>query len=220
MQHVHHIVEGEGTEQRLPRFPVVGRGAHNDDRVGDVPADHRDDRLAVGFHIRPFPGAEKNKVILSTEILEKGLGDKVVFIGGGMAGCEEGIYAAKNQGKDVTIVEKTGDIASNAPFVHNLAIKIEFEKLPERLHVMTNSQVVEIRENGVVVENASGARSLVECDTMVMCVGTKPKAEEAESLHNLACYSRIVGDAKKSARMNEAVTDGYFAGYYVQEIED
>ena len=84
---------------------------------------------------------------------------------------------------------------------------------------MTNSQVVEIRENGVIVENDSGARSLVECDTVVMCVGTKSRTEEAESLHNLACYSRIVGDAKKAARMNEAVTDGYFAGYFVQEAE-
>ena len=78
---------------------------------------------------------------------------------------------------------------------------------------------IEGEKNGVIVENETGARSLVECDTVVMCVGMKPKAEEAESLHNLACYSRIVGDAKKAARMNEAVTDGYFAGYYVQEAE-
>jgi 2,4-dienoyl-CoA reductase-like NADH-dependent reductase (Old Yellow Enzyme family)/thioredoxin reductase len=173
--------------------------------------------IAIGAKpvVLDIPGADK--AILSTEIHEKGLGNKVVFIGGGMVGCEEGLSAAYD-GKDVTIVEMTDTIARGAPFVHYISILSEIEKL-DNMRILTQTECVAVNEKGAVVRGADGAENLIEADTVVMSVGMKALKDEAWSLCGVGGQSIIVGDCKKAARMNEAVTDGYFAGFSLQKLD-
>jgi len=176
--------------------------------------------IAIGAEpiVPNIPGVDNGKVILSTEIHEKGIGQKVVFIGGGMVGCEEGLSAAKYEGKDVTIVEMTDTIAKGAPFVHYISTLSEIEKLPN-LKVLTETKCVAINDQGVIVCGPDGKETLIEADSVVLSVGMKALTDEAWSLYGIGGQSVIVGDCKKPARMNEAVTDGYFAGYCLQKMD-
>ncbi|MCL2124829.1 MAG: NAD(P)/FAD-dependent oxidoreductase [Oscillospiraceae bacterium] len=174
--------------------------------------------IAIGSEpiIPDIPGVEK--AILATQIHEKGLGDRIVFIGGGLVGSEEGLEAAYN-GKDVTIIEKLETVAKSTPFVHYTAIISEMEKL-DNVHVLTNTECVAITDDGVLVRDADGKESLVEADSVVLAVGMKAKSDEAWGLYGFGGQSVLVGDCKKAARMNEAVTDGYFAGFYAQKLDE
>ena len=46
------------------------------------------------------------------------LGEKVVIIGGGLAGCEESLGLVWDHSKDVTIVEMRDTLAPDAPYIH------------------------------------------------------------------------------------------------------
>ena len=174
--------------------------------------------IAIGAEpvVPGIPGVDGANVIKATEIHSKGLGHKVVFIGGGMVGCEEGLSAAY-EGKDVTIVEMTDTVAKGAPFVHYISILSEMEKL-NNLQVLTEARCVSIDDKGVTVSEAGGERH-IEADTVVISAGMAAKSDEAWSLYGIGGQSMIVGDCRKPARMNEAVTDGYFAGFTVQKLD-
>jgi pyruvate/2-oxoglutarate dehydrogenase complex dihydrolipoamide dehydrogenase (E3) component len=79
---------------------------------------------------------------------------------------------------------------------------------------------VAITDKGVVVQGPDGKEELVEADTVVMAVGMHPLSDEAWSLYGIGCQSAIVGDCKKPARMNEAVLDGYYAGFSLQKLDE
>lgn len=176
--------------------------------------------IAIGAEpaVPEIPGANSPKVVLAPEIHEKELGQKVVFIGGGMVGCEEGIAAAKYGNKDVTIVEQTGTICRGAPYIHYLGIITELEQL-DNVRLLLKSTVTAITEKGVIVRAEDGSVQELEADSVVMCAGMRPKKDEAWRLLQAAQSAVIVGDAKKPARMNEAVTDGYFAGFNLQKLD-
>ena len=44
-------------------------------------------------------------------------GQRLTVIGGGLAGCEEGLHLAW-EGRDVTIVEMKDGLAKDAPYIH------------------------------------------------------------------------------------------------------
>jgi len=174
--------------------------------------------IAIGAEpvIPDIPGVEK--AILSTDVHKNDPGRKVVFIGGGLAGCEEGLSAAYD-GKDVTIVEMTDTIARGAPFVHYISVLSEFEKL-DNLRVLTQTTCVGITDKGALVKGPDGVETLIEADSVVLSAGMKARNAEAWELYGVGGQSIIVGDCKKAARMNEAVTEGYFAGFNLQKLDD
>ncbi|MCL1834759.1 MAG: FAD-dependent oxidoreductase [Oscillospiraceae bacterium] len=176
--------------------------------------------IAIGAApaVPDIPGIDRPNVILSSEIHTKGLGHKVVFIGGGLIGGEEGIDAAKYHGKDVTIIELTGEIAASATHLHRLTILSESEKLPN-LRVLTLTQCLSIDEGGVTVRDKDGKESYIEADTIVLSAGMKPLSEEAWKLYGIGGQTIITGDCAKPARMNEAVRYGWFAGFNLQKLE-
>ena len=67
--------------------------------------------IAIGGKpIKPdIPGVEKQNVVNAVDLHRDGvkIGDRVVVIGGGLVGCEEGLALAK-EGKNVTIIEDEG----------------------------------------------------------------------------------------------------------------
>ena len=176
--------------------------------------------IAIGAKpVRPdIPGIDNPKVVLATEIHERELGQNLVFIGGGMVGCEEGIFAAKYQGKNVTIVEMNDKYGKGAPFIHWLGMTIEMEKL-DNLNMMLESTVTEITDKGVRVKAANGTETEIPADSVIVGVGMESLTEQAWELYNASNNAVIVGDAQKPARMNEAVAAGYYAGFNIQRLD-
>ena len=80
------------------------------------------------------------------------------------------------------------------------------------------SGVTAVTEKGVKAVK-DGVEFEIEADTVVMCTGMKARSDEAWKLYEASANAMIVGDAKKPARMNEAVTDGYFAGLNLERFD-
>jgi NADPH-dependent 2,4-dienoyl-CoA reductase/sulfur reductase-like enzyme len=177
--------------------------------------------IAIGADpvIPDIPGADNPKVILSTEIHEKGLGKHVVFVGGGMAGCEEALNAANDPARSVAIVEMTDTLAKGAPYVHYISILSEMEKLGN-LTALIETECVAISDQGVLVREKGGKERLIEADTVVLSTGLRAKTAEAWDLYGIGGQSVLAGDCKKVARMNEAVMEGYFAGFHLQKLDE
>jgi 2,4-dienoyl-CoA reductase-like NADH-dependent reductase (Old Yellow Enzyme family)/thioredoxin reductase len=181
------------------------------------------DALIVAIGAKPYlpliPGLDDNRVIQAIDIHgpQTELGSKVIIIGGGLIGCEEGIDLAKARGKDVTVIEMTDKLADGAPYMHYLALVNEFEQLPN-LCFKLQERVTAIDAAGVHTMDVSGQPQCYEADSIVLAAGMTPLKEETEAYRTLAPQVYIVGDCHKVAQMNEAVLSGYFAGYNLQRL--
>lgn len=161
-----------------------------------------------------IPGVDLPHVIQVASLYEEGVvvGEKVVVVGGGIAGAEDGLVLA-TQGKDVSIIEIRDEIAKDTPVLHLKALMLEFAKHPDNLHTYTNSTVTKITKEGVYYLDQEGEEHFLPADTVVLAVGMKTKQEEVDKLRALKVDNFIViGDSKKPGKVLEAITSGYFAG--------
>lgn len=53
------------------------------------------------------------------------------------------------------------------------------------------------------------------CDSVVICVGYQPDNALAQALDAAGIKHTLIGDAVKPRRINDAVTEGFEAGYAI-----
>ena len=160
-----------------------------------------------------IPGAGQKNVIPITSLSEREqeIGEMVVVLGGGLAGCEGGLFLAQ-KGRHVTIVERDAQVAADAPVLHLKALMLEFAKLPDNLRVLTNCIGTEITEAGLHYFVKEGDQRFLPADTIVIAAGMKSPADEVESLRSGGLDFIVIGDCFKPGRLLEAIHSGYFAG--------
>lgn len=158
----------------------------------------------------PIPGLDRPIVHHITDLYRKHLsiGKKVVVIGGGLAGCEEGLGLAW-EGHDVTIVEMKDGLAKDAPYIHWRHL---LTKLNESAHSYCSARVLSVEENGVKIVDAEGTEQLLEADTVLVAAGMRGTSEHFDSWHDLADEVIVVGDCRKASKILEAMRTGYCAG--------
>lgn len=158
----------------------------------------------------PIPGLDRPIVHHITDLYRKHLsiGKKVVVIGGGLAGCEEGLGLAW-EGHDVTIVEMKDGLAKDAPYIHWRHL---LTKLNESVHSYCSARVLSVEENGVKIVDAEGTEHLLEADTVLVAAGMRGTSEHFDSWHDLADEVIVVGDCRKASKILEAMRTGYCAG--------
>jgi NADPH-dependent 2,4-dienoyl-CoA reductase/sulfur reductase-like enzyme len=177
------------------------------------------DTLIAAVGSRPArleaPGADDARVVQAVDMHTSGreAGSRVVIIGAGQVGVEEGISLAM-EGRDVTLVEMSGKPASDAAYLHYLALIDQMERLPN-LRLELHTKCTGISPEGVVCRDGDGRERVYAADTIVAAVGLTPLREEAERLLGAARQVILAGDCRKPAQMAEAVLSGYFAGYNV-----
>ncbi|WP_213950921.1 FAD-dependent oxidoreductase [Tepidanaerobacter syntrophicus] len=169
--------------------------------------------IAIGAEpIKPtFPGMNKLPCIHATEAYmhpEK-VGNKVVIIGGGLVGCEVGIYLS-SKGRDVTLIEMQNMLAPDANIIHRDSMMEVFEPA---VKYRLNTKCTAITEKGVKAINDKGEEELFEADTVVYAVGMKPNDEEAWSFKEAKNVSRffVIGDCVTPTRIKDATHGGYHA---------
>lgn len=157
----------------------------------------------------PIKGIEKAKQILDHYRAPGSTGKKVVIVGGGISGCEVGIDLAR-AGKDVTIIKRSGNPAGDAYPMHRVGLLHEMESL---VSVYCDMQTIEITDEGVTTVDKEGEFHHFNADTVLHAAGMKARRDSVEALKaavSVPVYE--VGDCVRSAKVYEAVREGFIAG--------
>ena len=158
----------------------------------------------------PVPGADGPNILFGSELkADTPVGRRIVVIGGGLIGCEEGISLARN-GKDVTLIEMQDTLCPDCGRMHRINVMHQIEVL-ENLTVNTGMRCVSISEDGVSAENAKGETVFLPADTVIMCAGMRPRQTEIDTLRGYVPEYYVCGDANRVGQIGQAVRDGYHA---------
>ncbi len=138
---------------------------------------------------------------------------KVVIIGGQFLGCTLALVLAK-KGKKVTIIEESEQYGSDLENYTLVALNYEIED--GNITVLTSMKVAKITDEGVVILDNYGNRSLREADTVLLAQGLRPSdGVLEEALMDKAEKIYTIGDAKSFQRIMGAVSEGYVTGYHL-----
>ena len=155
----------------------------------------------------PIKGIDGPNVMHAWQVMagEPVVGNKVAVIGGGGTGCDVCMHLA-HDGKAVTQLEMLDKMGHNiGPGTKWVVMKT----LGELGIQQTNRfKVKEITEKGVVGE-VEGEEQLIEADTVVVAIGSRPNTD---LLAFLSGYEVIpIGDARQPRKIVFAVHEGYEA---------
>jgi pyruvate/2-oxoglutarate dehydrogenase complex dihydrolipoamide dehydrogenase (E3) component len=141
-------------------------------------------------------------------------GDRVVIIGGGLLGCETGLYLTQ-QGKDITIVEMLDDVALKANIMHRRALMLEIEK---SIAIKAGFRCTKIIDSGLIATDRDGREMLFDADNIVVAAGLKPRSDVVERLRGAVLEFRAIGDCTKPGNVLTAVRSGYDAAMAIQDL--
>jgi 2,4-dienoyl-CoA reductase-like NADH-dependent reductase (Old Yellow Enzyme family)/thioredoxin reductase len=199
-KHLEYMVRASGTVVML-----------NTEVTPEFVASQNPDALIVAVGAAPvvpgIPGIHNKKVVMANDIhnADVRIGNRVVILGGGMVGCEEGIYLAM-KGKDVTVVEMLDDVAQDVNRVHRIALMLELQKY---VKVVTNTKGKAVTEEGLLCEGPDGKEVLYKADTVICAVGQKALTSVVDKLRGTAPEFYWVGDCVKPQKVTEAIRTGY-----------
>ena len=143
-------------------------------------------------------------------------GKKVVMIGGGLVGCETGLYLQKT-GHEVTVVEMLDRVANESFGMYREALVWEMEK--NNMTMLPKTKCLEITPNSVKIENADGVQEL-EADTVLFALGMKSVdySKLKEAAGDAQVY--VIGDAIHPGKVDQCTRTGYIAALKVGASEE
>jgi NADPH-dependent 2,4-dienoyl-CoA reductase/sulfur reductase-like enzyme len=156
-----------------------------------------------------IPGISGKNALMSWDVLSRKTdvpGETVVVAGGGMVGCETALYLA-GQGKKVTIIEMLEELAGDMEPITRLDLLTE--QLPETgVKSMTGKAITEISEEGAVIADARGRKSLVKAENVVVAIGSKSVNLLEENARNIVSEVYVIGDSLKPRQIINATFEG------------
>ena len=163
--------------------------------------------------ILPVPGVDGSNVLTAEEAYDRvksgaPLGENLVVLGGGLVGCETGLFLATEAGKKVTILEMLPEVATDEMHLTRDAL---LDRLNEHTTVITKARCTGITANGVTYVDGDGNEQTVACDHVILSAGMRPRQDLAESFRNTAPFFVVIGDASKPSNVRNATRTGYDA---------
>ena len=159
----------------------------------------------------PIPGLDDPSVEHATTVYTKleGFGKKVAVLGGGLVGCETGLYLAEH-GHEVTIIEMQSEIAPEANWMHKEGMMQSFAKAP--ITCRTGRKVSRLEPGkGVYAVNAEGDEEFIPADGIVYAMGMRPNVKTVEELSGVCLDTRAIGDCVRPRKARQAMEEGYWA---------
>ena len=167
--------------------------------------------LAVGSNpiVPPLPGIDGDNVIVVNDYYKntEKVGDTVVVLGGGLAGCECAVHLAQ-EGKTVHLVEMRDTLAPDCNIRHRPILMRQIDAL---VNVHLSAAGKAVTPEGLLCADADGNEVLVPGETIICAVGQRANRADAEVLHTAAPFVREVGDCIRPANITKAVYEGYHA---------
>lgn len=162
--------------------------------------------------IPPIEGHAQENVVKANDILTQDapFGKNVVVLGGGSVGVETAEYMAFC-GSNITIVEMLDDILIGLERETWLMLKKAVKDY--RMNVYTQSKVIKIDGDKVVLERKGKEITLEEVDTVVVAAGSRSVNDLVKPLEEAGVNVTVIGDAKQVRNGMKAIYEGYMAGY-------
>ncbi|MCM3703255.1 FAD-dependent oxidoreductase [Paenibacillus macerans] len=168
--------------------------------------------IAVGSEpiVPPIPGLNGDNVVMVNNYYKEKdkVGDSVVVLGGGLAGCEAAIHLAQ-EGKTVHLVEMRSELAPDANIRHRPIMLKELDKNHIQVHLGTKG--LYITQEGVVCANSAGEEQLVPGTSVICALGQRARKNVVEELMDCAPYVATIGDCVKVSTITTAIYQGYHA---------
>jgi 2,4-dienoyl-CoA reductase (NADPH2) len=137
-------------------------------------------------------------------------GKRVVVIGGGKVGLTVAEALRKNQGAEVTVVEKNKRIAGDVKpsFKWRHASWVEELGIP----CLTSSRVVKVTQDNVTVRDGKGKETVLPADTVIFADGAKPAHAMFHEFEWMVDELHGVGDAMIPRGLEQAIQEGFRLG--------
>ena len=169
--------------------------------------------LAVGSSPAkpPIPGLDAPGVEHATTVYTnlEHLGQRVAVLGGGLVGCETGLYLAEH-GHQVTIIEMQSEIAPEANWMHKEGMMQAFAQAP--ITCRTGLRVSRIVPGeGVYALNGEVREEFIPADGIVYAMGMRPNADTVATLRDVCPDTCMVGDCVRPRKARQAIEEGYWA---------
>jgi NADPH-dependent 2,4-dienoyl-CoA reductase/sulfur reductase-like enzyme len=172
------------------------------------------DALFVAVGARPIepaiPGIHLPQVVDFYHAIqrEESLGKKVAIIGGGTIGAEIALELAELHGKEVYLVEMTGEIAAQGNMLYRIALRQKMDAAPNLIRLL-HTRCVEITPDAVMLEHDGKETRRIPVDSVVIAAGVSARNGEAEAFYGITPDTFLIGDCNRPAKIMEAVFDGY-----------
>ncbi len=168
--------------------------------------------IAVGSETLtiPIPGIENAVPALKVYEKDTKLGKDVLFIGGGLVGCEVALYLAA-EGHNVTVMEMLDRLAPESHRMYRTGMLDEMDK--RGIKQLLSTRCLEICADGARAQSKDGEEFFVKADSVCYSLGMKAKKDLAASL--AAAVDGIpvfhVGDCEHVGKVADAIDAGYMA---------
>lgn len=167
--------------------------------------------LAVGSTpiVPSLPGIKgENVVVVNNYYLEKDkVGDSVVVLGGGLAGCECAVHLGM-EGKKVHIVEMRDSLAVDCNIRHRPILMQQVEKY---CTTHLKHAGLAVTDEGLLCKDENGKEVLIPSDTVICAVGQRSNRDTVMQLRGCAPWVREIGDCARVSNITNAVYQGYHA---------
>jgi 2,4-dienoyl-CoA reductase-like NADH-dependent reductase (Old Yellow Enzyme family)/thioredoxin reductase len=141
------------------------------------------------------------------------VGDRVVIVGGGLAGIELAIYMSK-LGRKATIIECQNKLTTDES-LHTVALMTQVDQL--KIDIRLSTKVTKITDAAVFAQGPDGDLEFA-ADTVVYATGQAPLADEAIALHDCADEYYPVGDCVAPQNIMNATHTAFVAAYDIGVI--
>lgn len=165
---------------------------------------------------RSIVGIDQENVYSVTDILSgdtKLTGKNVCVIGSGMTGLETAEMLIE-QGNKVNIIEMADSVAPGAFFMSVMDITTRLNQHDTK--ILLKHKLVEIKDDGVIVENPEGEFNTITTDAVVLSLGVVSEKSLYDEISKN--YENIynIGDSEKIGRIADAVSVGFKLGHNME----
>lgn len=160
-----------------------------------------------------LPGVDSPQVITYEDVLleKKAVGNHAIVLGGANVGCETALYLLKKGIRVTMLVRRWRFLDDEELSTRNTLMK----ELTEGGAEMIASATVTAISGKEVNYVKDGKEVKVQGDNVVLALGAKPENQLYYDLNERVLSLHLIGDAKEPRRIMHAVSEGFYAAYYL-----